>query len=290
MKSEIIANLHVEVGGSAYGPAIVLLHGVLRQFADLEPIVDRLPKDIGWIGVDMPGHGRSSPAGRHLYKVRDYCADVVQLLTGIPRRPLILLGHSLGAMVAAFAASAAPENVVGAILEDPPFSTMGSRIKESSFYLQFQGLKDLIFLSSKYQDFYGRLLAGLRDLPVIRASDGARVRMSDVRGDEAIQTYARYLTQVDPRVLDPIVASEWLDGYDFEDIASKITSPVLLLQADSKAGGMLTDEDATRFSNSAAHCRVTKIEGASHLMHATHADALAEEINTFIDSLRTKFA
>lgn len=289
MKSGIIANLHIETGGNPSGPAILLLHGVLRQIADLEPIIDRLPKDLGWIAVDMVGHGKSAPAS-HPYKVRDYCGDVVRLLSAIPRRPLIAFGHSLGAMVAAFAASAAPENVIGAILEDPPFTTMGSRIKESSYYLQFQGLKDLVFWTSKNQDFYGSLLTGLRDLPVIRASDGERVRMSDVRGDEAIQTYARYLTQVDPRVLDPIVASQWLDGYDFEDIASKITSPILLLQADSKAGGMLTDDDATRFSKSAAHCRVTKIEGASHLMHATHADALAAEISTFIDSLRPQFA
>jgi pimeloyl-ACP methyl ester carboxylesterase len=109
--------------------------------------------------------------------------------------------------------------------------------------------------------------------------------MCDVRSEEALQTYAHYLSEVDALVLDPIIAAQWLDGYDFEAIAAKIAAPVLLLQADMKAGGMLTDDEANRFSQCASNCRLKKFEGASHLIHATHADALAHEMNAFLQSI-----
>lgn len=109
--------------------------------------------------------------------------------------------------------------------------------------------------------------------------------MCDVRSAEAIQAYAHYLSEVDALVLGPIVAGEWLAGYDFEAIAAMITAPVLLLQADMKAGGMLTDDEANRFRSAAPRCRLKKFEGASHLIHATHADALSQEINAFLETV-----
>lgn len=280
MKPELIANLHVESGGPPEGPKVLLLHGVTRQVADLAPIIERLPNDFGWIAVDFPGHGRSAASDGD-YKVRDYSADVAKLIEAIPQRRLVVFGHSLGAMVAAQVASFFPDRVAGAILSDPPFSTMGSRIKESSFYLQFQGVRELLWSLPDAETLFQRL----RELPVRRASDLAVVRFCEVRDDASLRTYARYLSQVDPRVLDPIVSGEWLDGYDLEVIAREIAAPVLLLQAEGKFGAMLTDAEADLFCRSAADCRLKKFEGAGHLIHATHADLLAGEIDSFLKSL-----
>jgi pimeloyl-ACP methyl ester carboxylesterase len=280
MNPNLIANLHLESGGPKTGPAILLLHGVTRQIADLAPIIDRLPKHLGWIAVDFPGHGKS-PASGGDYKVHDYTLYVGQLLESLNRKPIIIFGHSLGAMVAAQAAALFPNHITGAILEDPPFSTMGAKIKESTFYLQFQGVRDLLWSMPDNLTLFRKL----RDLSVRRASDGAQVKFCEIRDDASLQTYANYLSQVDPRVLDPIVSAEWLDGYDLEQVATKIRCPTLLFQADPKFGGMLTDDEANAFATNASNCRLTKFEGAAHLLHASHADALANEINRHLQSL-----
>lgn len=280
MSSNQLAKLHIETGGPVEGPTILLLHGVTRQIADLAPIIERLPRSVGCIAVDFPGHGKSTPRSGE-YKVSDYSADIVELLNEVSQHPLILFGHSLGAMVAAQVASLLPHRIAGAILSDPPFSTMGSKIKESSFFLQFEGIRDLLWS----QPDKGTLFHRLREIPIRRASDLAIVRFCEVRDDTSLQTYASYLSQVDPRVLDPIVDAQWLDGYDMPAIASKINCPVLLLQADEKCGGMLTDQEAAQFASSAPNFTLKKIAGAPHLIHATHLDLLASEIDSFLKSL-----
>lgn len=280
MYSKQLGNLHIETSGPAEGPTIVLLHGVTRQIADLRPIIDRLPKFFGWIAVDFPGHGKSAPRNGE-YKVSDYSADIVESLNEVSQDPLVLFGHSLGAMVAAQVASLLPQRIAGAILSDPPFSTMGSKIKESSFFLQFEGIRDLLWSQPDNETLFQRL----RELPIRRASDHAIVRFCEVRDDASLQTYAGYLSQVDPRVLDPIVSAEWLDGYDLVAVAKKIVAPVLLLQAETRLGGLLTSEEAELFRSSTRDCRIKKFEGASHLIHATHADLLASEIDSFLKSL-----
>lgn len=277
MNSQFIANLHVQSGGEETGPTVLLLHGVTRQIADLQTVIDRLPKHFRWITVDFPGHGKS-PASSSEYKVRDYSAAVVQLLESVAHQPLVLFGHSLGAMVAAQVASLLSKRIAGAILEDPPFSTMGSRIKDSSYFLQFQGVRDLLHSHPEGEV----LFQGLRELPVHRANDLEVVRFCEVRDDASLQTYAKYLAEVDPRVLDPIVSAQWLDGYDLAAIAAKIECPVLLIQADAKFGGMLTDLEANQFASRAANCRLRKFEAAGHLIHASHAEGLANEITAFL--------
>jgi pimeloyl-ACP methyl ester carboxylesterase len=277
MNSQFIANLHVQSGGEETGPTVLLLHGVTRQVADLQPIIHRLPKSFRWIAVDFPGHGKS-PGSNSEYKVRDYSAAVVQFLESIAPQPFVIFGHSLGAMVAAQVASLLPKRIAGAILEDPPFSTMGSRIKESSFYLQFQGVRDLLYSRPEGEVLFQRL----RELPVRRASDLEIVRFREVRDDASLRTYAKYLSEVDPRVLDPIVSTQWLDGYDLEAIAAKIDCPVLLIQADPKFGGMLTDFEANQFASRTANCHLRKFEAAGHLIHASHAEGLANEITAFL--------
>jgi pimeloyl-ACP methyl ester carboxylesterase len=277
MPSQFIADLNIQSGGNETGLTILLLHGVTRQIADLQPIIDRLPTQFGWLAVDFPGHGKSPPS-KGDYKVPDYSAHILRLIEQLPNRPLILFGHSLGAMVAAQVASLSPNRFAGVILEDPPFSTMGSRIKETFFYLQFQGVRDLLWSRPNPEELFQRL----RELPVRHPNGLQIVRFCDVRDDASLRNYAKYLSEVDPRVLDPIVSGQWLDGYDLGAIAAKVDCPVQLFQADEKHGGMLTHQDATQYALNAREFMLTRFDGAPHLIHATQADSLALYISSFL--------
>ena len=276
-QEKLLGGLNTLVGGAEAGPQLLLLHGVTRQIADLRPIFERLPPKWGWLAVDFPGHGKS-PHASHDYLVRDYTDSLAPLLETLDRRPLILLGNSLGAMVAAEAAARWPDRIAAAILEEPPFSTMGDRINESSFDLQFQNVSQLL----KRRLPADELFAELREISVRRPSDRSVVRFGDLRDDASLRTYASYLAEVDPRILDTVVAGRWLEGYDFEAIAAQIACPVLLLQGAAELGGMLTDDEARRFTRAARNCRLKKFDNAGHLIHAGAPDALVDEITRFL--------
>ncbi len=85
-------------GGAADGPLLVLLHG-LGGTAEVWRGVEALLPEAwagGWLLVDLPGHGRSPHVAS--YSFADQARLVAEALpTG---RDLVLLGHSMGGMVA----------------------------------------------------------------------------------------------------------------------------------------------------------------------------------------------
>ena len=67
----------------------------------------------------MRGHGKSDRAPDDQYHNIDYARDVIAFLKHIGE-PVVLIGHSLGAMTAIIVASQYPEGVRALVLLDPP--------------------------------------------------------------------------------------------------------------------------------------------------------------------------
>ena len=100
--------VHIERGGDR-GPTVVLLHGSGATGAVWAPVLAEL-RGVRWIVVDLPGHGRSGwlPSYHH----RDYAAAIGAVLdTDID----LVVGHSLGALVALTLADTIPVGAVTAI-------------------------------------------------------------------------------------------------------------------------------------------------------------------------------
>src|SRR6185437_504761 len=129
----------IERAGS--GPPIVFLHGVCRCAEDFGPLWEHLSSDYRLISPDQRGHGGSQRASR--YFVTDYVADAIALVRDEIAEPVILCGHSLGAMVAAAVAAEIPSLVSGLVLEDPPFHTMGPNIIGTKWQLQFTAMRQI---------------------------------------------------------------------------------------------------------------------------------------------------
>lgn len=97
------------VGGSR-GPVIVLLHGISSGAASWLPCASLLAAQARVIAWDAPGYGQSSPLPMPAPAARDYALRLEALLAALQVRPDLIVGHSLGAlMAAAYAAHAAPD-------------------------------------------------------------------------------------------------------------------------------------------------------------------------------------
>ena len=97
-------------------PNLVLLHGFGGSVRHFEPLLAELGQAAVPLAFDMPGCGRSTGVAPASVGAMARCVlDVVDALCpGAP--PFVLLGHSLGGLVAAEVALARPERVRALVL------------------------------------------------------------------------------------------------------------------------------------------------------------------------------
>ncbi|MGD1992333.1 MAG: alpha/beta fold hydrolase [Anaerolineae bacterium] len=93
--------------------AVVLIHGAGGSRLAWPPELRRLPGATVYT-VDLPGHGRSSGAGRS--RVDAYAGDVLGLMDGVGLESALVVGHSMGGAIAQMVALAAPDRVAGLLL------------------------------------------------------------------------------------------------------------------------------------------------------------------------------
>jgi 3-oxoadipate enol-lactonase len=99
---------------------LLLVHGFTGAKEDFTPWLDRLA-DAGWHAVapDLRGHGASSkPAADAAYSFEILADDMLRLADALGWEQFVLLGHSMGGMVAQFMALKAVARTDALILMD----------------------------------------------------------------------------------------------------------------------------------------------------------------------------
>ena len=109
-------------------PAIVLLHGVGSGAESWRDQLDELPRHgfrvIAW---DQPGYGQSAPLPMAAPSPGDYADALAALADALELSRFVLLGHSLGTLIAAaFAAGKGASRVEKLILASPTTGFAGA--------------------------------------------------------------------------------------------------------------------------------------------------------------------
>lgn len=280
---------HVDSGRPVARQTVAMFHGVLRSWNVFLPLTAQLSTRYDLWAVDQRGHGASDRASRYL--VVDYVADGVawirhQFGEQGRVRPVVLYGHSLGAMVAAGVAAACPDLVRGVVLEDPPFRTLGPHIGATNFHSYFEQIS-LLIRNPAATTSVPELARRLAEITFVDPNSGRSQRLGDVRDPASLRFSAASLLNIDPHVLDPLVAGDWLDGYDEDAVFAGLRCPVLLLQADTALGGMLVDPDVERLRALAADVTHIRMPGVGHMMHWQRTQEIANFTFSFLESLET---
>jgi len=103
---------------------VALAHGLGEHSGRYRNVVDWLvPRGYAIYALDHRGHGRSGGRRGHLDRFSDYLDDLQQCI-GLaaeqePGRPLFLLGHSLGGIIALAYAIERPQGLRGVIASSP---------------------------------------------------------------------------------------------------------------------------------------------------------------------------
>ena len=97
-----------------HGPVVVLVHGLGSQIQHWLPTARILARHHRVVLVELPGHGLAPmPAP---FSLDQAAASLDQAISDATDGPVILVGHSLGGLVAAREALAHPERVRGLVL------------------------------------------------------------------------------------------------------------------------------------------------------------------------------
>ena len=103
------------------GPLRVLLHGIGSASGTWVRQLQTLATEFTVLAWDAPGYGRSTPVQPESPCATDYAERMWQWLDAVetPGRPLVLVGHSLGCLMAAAAAALRPAQVERLLLLSP---------------------------------------------------------------------------------------------------------------------------------------------------------------------------
>lgn len=114
--------LHVlDYGGD--GVPVVVLPGITSPAISMDFVARELTDLVRPVVVDLRGRGFSDAGAS--YTLEDYADDTQAVIEGLGLDRPILLGHSLGARIAAVTAVRLQDAVRGTILVDPPMSGPG---------------------------------------------------------------------------------------------------------------------------------------------------------------------
>ena len=101
------------------GAAVLLLHGVGSGSASWEDQLDGFSTVYRVIAWDTPGYGGSAALDGETPVVADYAQAVVDLLDALDLNRIHLVGHSLGALIAAAFAARRADRLLTLTLADP---------------------------------------------------------------------------------------------------------------------------------------------------------------------------
>lgn len=197
--------LYYEEQGS--GRSLLMIHGIGGSALDWAGVVPELAKAARVIGVDVRGFGRSAkPPGP--YSAAQWAADLAALLEQIDAAPAVVLGHSMGGVIAQRLLLDHRELVDAAILQ-----STSSQVKEqaAAFWegqaaeIERDGLRPMI---ERRQAGYSE--AFKREHPEVLEADERRLRFNEPHAYAA--------------------AARAVARYNFTDELRDVRMPVLIIQ------------------------------------------------------------
>ena len=109
---------YVDYGGPADGPLLVCVHGLGGSLVNWAAVAPALARTCRVLALDLAGFGRTRSHGRST-SVQANQRLLHRFLTEVVGDPAIVVGNSMGGLIAVLETAAHPEAVAGLVLIDP---------------------------------------------------------------------------------------------------------------------------------------------------------------------------
>lgn len=233
------------------GPLVLLIHGVGLRAEAWSAQIDYLSRTCRVVAIDMPGHGKSSPLSDEA-ELADFTDRIALTL----EEPAIVVGHSLGAMIALNMAIRYNAQVNGVVALN-------------AIYGRAPGAKAATIARANSLD--GKTIA-----------DPTETLQRWFNGEPSPESNAceEWLKSVDPasyRTAYRIFAHE--DGPKASDL-KKLKCPALFVTGDQEPNS--TPSMSENMAELVVNGRAEIFRGAAHMLPMTHSTQLNRLLATFV--------
>lgn len=203
---------YTDSGGT--GCTLLFLHGTGCDSEDWMSVIDFLPSDQRNITIDFRGHGKSSVPSDP-FTLEDLATDVIHLIDTINPQRVVLVGHSLGGMVAISVAQRCPL-VSGLVLLEgwTSLSSAGSAFDSGRFYgsLAEVQIADIQHKSKEtrsrfHPDVWNRFWTTVREFDGYSYIENASIPNYEVFGEMGKNEFTEQQLRIPP---NPKIQIMWL--------------------------------------------------------------------------------
>ena len=239
--------------GSSSGEPLVMLHGGAWCWQEYLSLIPSLSQRWHIYALDLRGNGKSGWVAGN-YRLEDFTEDNVEFVKQL-NAPAVLIGHSLGGVIALMVAARCPEKVKGLIIEDPALTLDNyKRIIDSSRDM-FRIWLDLKRSAQSEQELSLALADRYKDYPGVTSP--------------WILFFAGCLWQLDPTFFNTLLYDfdGFTKGYDYKQALTKLNCPVMFIRGETKLGAVMTDDEISGLQQNFSNVNYAQINGVGHLLH-----------------------
>ncbi len=242
--------VHLPQGAGDDAISLLFIAGAGSSTAVWPEALWRLPHQTPRL-LDLPGHGDAKPPGRR--SIAHYANDVVAVIRSVAPNRVVLVGHSMGAVVALAAASLLPGAVDGLIMIGA-----SSRLRVSP------ALFDLL----------------TTDFPAA-AGFISRYGFSRDADPALTESCVQQLLETGPlTTTGDFLACHHFDG---RSLLADITVPVCVISGD--ADRLVRPADAAALAVALPNGAFVTVPGAGHFVMQEQPEAVAQIISTYLQRL-----
>jgi len=230
--------------GSPNGLPLFLIHGQMATWQIYKKVLPQLSAYYHIYAIDCHGHGKSGK-NPEKYRAQAMGEDFVWFIENVIGEPAVVSGHSSGGLLAAWLAANSPENVLGVVLEDPPFFSSEAGRCEKTFawidsfvpchtFLEQDETDDftLYYIENCYWiNFFGEGKEGIIKSAVSYRKEHPDERLEISYLPPSINNSFYYMETYDPRFGDAFYDCSWMENFNHAETLSKINCPSVLIHA-----------------------------------------------------------
>jgi non-heme chloroperoxidase len=247
--------------GQADGLPVVFLHGVTDSWCSFERVLPLLPGEVHAFAVSARGHGGSSRPDRG-YLIADMSRDLLAFMDARGVDRAVVVGHSMGAMVAQRFVADHPERVLGLVL---------------------MGAFATLFQDPVVTDFYQSAIVSLADpISATFAREWQESTLARPIPADHLETIVTETLKVPARVWREAFEG-FLSTTDFTGDLTRVTVPCLIAWGDRDTYARRESQD--RLVAAIRGARQVIYEGGGHAFHWEEPARFAADLSAFLASL-----
>ena len=246
---------------------LVLIHGTASRWQPFQSILPALAEKYHVYALDMRGHGRSghTPGA---YRLEDYTRDIHQFIAHQVQAPVVVYGHSLGALVGINLAVQQPQEIRAVVLGDPPLYYHDTLIQNSIWHSAFIELLEFIDAHPDPSEMDAWLAENYPGMSPDRRAE----RVHSLEG-------------IDPDIVRAVISNELMEDISLPSLAPRVACPVLLLRGNPKLGSALREQDVDFAKKHFPNISILEMETIGH---GIVPESLLPQVIEFIDKVKEK--